>query len=732
MNLDMTEVQIVSNPYEYYAGSHTEDNRLGLNSFKEMVNLRSVKLPSSITYIDESAFNGCSNLRDIELNEGLKGIGNAAFKYCSSLERVEIPASVKTIEANAFYQCQRLSNIVLKEGLQSIGASAFYYANIESIIIPSTVETIGSGAFRWCTSLKEILLPTKLRTIESEMLSFCLELKTINIPPMVEIIGNSAFAGSNDLQDIYVYLANPKDISISQNTFNTYKTTTLHVPAFGYNDYYLHTQWGQFLNIQKFDEDYTTFYTKNTVKLNRNTGVIEGTPDALLYEHGSLVVNEGESQLLKDVTLKHDGKDGASLIPENTGNIRVEKLSVDISVRANNWHFFCFPFNIDLSSVEYDGDYIWRQYDGVRRSRKEGGWQNLVEGTTVLQAGRGYIFRGSATSVLHLQAIESDILGDDVSASLDTYQSADTDPADASWNFLGNPYTSYYIVDEDTYNAPITVWTGNGYEAYRPGDDDYEFAPYEAFFVQGSHDNDAINFNSDNREGYEDMQAAQSQRRKARAHQRKVNPNRLLVNLQLGVQGEDKYIDKTRVVFNDECSLDYESDCDAAKFFSEERCAELYTIGTDGTRYSINERPEEDGNVDLGFVANQKGKYTICAQRMDVPMLLVDDVMDTTFDLRNGAYEFSSAKGTFNKRFYLKRYEGITTSIKDLADQIGMNFCISDGTISIEGLNDTTRVCLYNMAGQQIATLQGNGTISAIPGTYVISVGKLAAKVAIK
>lgn len=717
-HLDMTDVEIVANPYEYDVDCHSEDHRLGKSVFKNST-LTRVKLPKSITYIDRSAFENCSALREVLIFPGVTDIDERAFYNCASLQEIDVPENVFTIGKSAFEYCRNLQRITLGEGLVEIGADAFGICEkVESLILPSTLRRIGRYAFRDMHSLK-----------------------SIHIPPSVQEIGLAAFSGDNVLNDVYVYVANPKDIYFDLydpnfpnklvDVFSSWKSATLHAPSFGYNQYYLDPIWGKFANIEKFDEPYETFYTKNTLTLDRNTGIIDGTPDALFYEHGSLEVNDNEVQPLDEVTLVHDGKDGASLIPEQTGNITVETLGIDINVRANSWHFFSFPFDIDLASIKYDGDYIWRQYDGAKRSRREGGWQNLAAGTTVLKAGRGYIFQGTTAGVLHLEVSHPEITADNVNTELKTYATADTDPADASWNFIGNPYTSYYAVDEATYAAPITIWTGNGYEAYRPGDDDYEFAPYEAFFVQTPTGTNALNFNADNREGYEEMQAAQSQRRMARA-QKKVNPNRLLVNLELGVQGEEEYLDKTRVVFNDNCSLDYESDCDAAKFFSDERRAELYTIGTDGTQYAINERPEDGGYVDLGFVANQKGKYTISAQRMDVPMLLIDDVMETTFDLRNGAYEFSSAKGTFNKRFSLKRYEGITTSIKDLADQIGMTFSISDGSISVDGLDASTRVSLYNTAGQQIATQQGNGTLSAIPGTYVISVGKLTAKVIVK
>lgn len=774
--LDLTDVEIVGNPYEYYTGCYTEDHRLGHYAFVDMTKLVEVHLPKHITEIGRAAFAGCHNLRVLEMHEGIETVGYSAFAGCRSMQRFDFPDGIKSFSDHVFSGCSALEEINFGNGLLTLGSyqtypwhseeghdwsgyvnnlrtvrfpetteyigySAFYYAhNLKTVVLPKALKRIESETFYDCNSLENIVLPSGLQSIGRYAFHSCNSLRELRLPPMLEYIEDFAFDGCNNISNVYTYVVVPKDIAINQNTFSktAYDQAQLHVPDFSRYAYMWNTQWGQFHDMTEFTDTYDTFYAKNTLTLDGSTGTIPGTPDATVHPTGGIEVSDDVNLELGEVDLNHNGTDGGSIIPDHEGNVSIKHLNVKISIEANRWYFFCFPFNVPLDDVKYGGEYVWRQYDGAARSRHEGGWRDLPADATELIAGRGYIFQGTNSSVLHLNIHNPEIRCGNASTDLNEYVGADTQPADANWNFVGNPYTSYYAVDEETYSAPITIWTGHGYEAYRPGDDDYEFAPYQAFFVQSGNGKNAVKFAADNREGYEQAQETQSNRRRARA-QKKVNPNRLLVNLELGVQGDpstgsgtSEYLDKTRVVFNDECSLDYESDCDAAKFFSEERRAELYTIGADGTQYAINERPEDGGYVDLGFVANQKGKYTISAQRMDVPMLLVDEVMETTFDLRNGAYEFSSAKGTFNKRFYLKRYEGITTSIKDLADQIGMTFSISDGSITVDGLDASTRVSLYNMAGQQIATQQGNGTLTAIPDTYVVSVGKLAAKVVIK
>ena len=80
---------------------------------------------------------------------------------------------------------------------------------------------------------------------------------------------------------------------------------------------------------------------------------------------------------------------------------------------------------------------------------------------------------------------------------------------------------------------------------------------------------------------------------RARRIGRGINPERLLINLTLS---DGNHTDKTRVVFNDKKSRNYEMDCDAAKFMTLTQAPQLYSVEGKGTKFAINERPM--GSVD--------------------------------------------------------------------------------------------------------------------------------------
>ena len=73
--------------------------------------IKSVEIPASCKYINNSAFYG-SNLESVILNEGILNIGYSAFE-ATKIESVNIPASVEFIDELAFGRCSNLTSIIV-------------------------------------------------------------------------------------------------------------------------------------------------------------------------------------------------------------------------------------------------------------------------------------------------------------------------------------------------------------------------------------------------------------------------------------------------------------------------------------------------------------------------------------------------------------------------------------------------------------------------------------------
>lgn len=708
-NLDLTDADIVANSFAYYNSYRTEDNVVGNYSFYNLDNIVTLKLPkNAIT------------------------IGNYAVASCSSLESVDFPKSLKNIENNSFSDCSKLDNVILPDGLESIGYSSFNSCyNLKNIQFPPSLKYIGSNAFYYCYSLEKISLPG-LDGIGNSAFNYCSSLKEVRIPSTLQNIGDNAFGGCSNLADIYTYTVEP--ISIGQNTFGetTYKSARLWMPTQSYANYYYQTQWGQFDNdnYRWFDEPYKYMYINKDYTLSDansasgDKGRFDGNPDIDVNPGGGLIVDGDKDQTADDIHLKADASNWATIIAK--ANVDAKRIFIDITIAANRWHFFCFPFDIKRSNIKCDGNFVFRYYDGkVRAEKGKGGWTDLPATEEYLKAGKGYIFQASASCTLSIM-IEKEKFGKlpNVRFDCNLEANASTNEQDASWNFVGNPFTSFFDLNDMGYNAPVTRWNGSGYEAVRPGDDDYIFHPYEAFFVQRPTGSSSIEFDPEHR-----MTQIGSNNRKTenakKAMKRQLNPERLLVNLAVS---DGKNTDKTRVVFNQTKSNKYEMDCDAAKFESSASAVQLYSIEAQGGKMAINERPQ--GSVQLGFTAKAAGDYTISAERMDQPVLLKDNLMDITYDLSNGDYSFSSEAGTFDNRFMLL-IDGGATGIADIAKEAGVNIMPSANGINLTGVDGKT-VNVYSLSGALFATRTENGFLNLSKGVYIVEVGKMKAKVMVK
>ena len=676
-HLDLTDATIVANDFEYYTGCHTEDNVIGDYMFYNLDKLISVKLPKNATSIRSCALSDCYSLVEVILPVKLEEIGSSAFNFCSNLKNIDFPPTLKTIGSHAFQRCDRL----------------------EKISLPG-VETIYYSAFLGCSTLTEVRIPSTLKSI-----------------------GDCAFLCEN-LKKVYTYTVEP--INIGQNTFtkSTYETGTLYIPKQSKNNYYWNTQWSQFSKLEEFDEPYKYFYLNKEYTLNDR---FTGEPDIDINPGGGIIV-PGKPELppqdADTIHIKGDGKNWASIIAN--ANLNAKGLYIDITIKANRWYFFSFPFKVRKADISCGKNvkFVFRTYNGaIRAEYGKGGWIDLDSSEEFLYPGKGYIFQASLDCTLSIK-IEKSAFGKlpkvDVDTKLDIHTS--TNEQNASWNFVGNPFTAFYDINDMGYKSPITRWNSDSktYEAVRPGDDNAFLNPFEAFFVQCPKDNDDINFGGDNRLTQTGRdKKMNSQMQKARM-EGQFDVQRQIVNLTLS---DGTTTDKTRVVFNPDKKAGYERDCDAAKFESN-GASELYTVEALAGRLAINERPE--GSVKIGYRAAKAGEYTIAAQRMDRQVLLRDNDLQITFDLTQGDYHFTSDAGEFDNRFMLL-IDNSTTGIGDIVSTTGVNVKPTDCGLNISNLQGKT-LHVYAPNGALYATRTQDGFLGLAKGVYLVEVEGLKAK----
>ena len=105
-------------------------------------------IPSSVTSIGSSAFNGC-DFKQVEIPNSVTSIGGSAFEGCSKLTQVNIPNSVTSIEDVAFWNCSALTQVTIGNGVTSIGNLAFGYCSrlTEMTVLGTTPSKIENNTF---------------------------------------------------------------------------------------------------------------------------------------------------------------------------------------------------------------------------------------------------------------------------------------------------------------------------------------------------------------------------------------------------------------------------------------------------------------------------------------------------------------------------------------------------------------------------------------------------------
>lgn len=270
------------------------------------------------------------------------------------------------------------------------------------------------------------------------------------------------------------------------------------------------------------------------------------------------------------------------------------------------------------------------------------------------------------------------------------------------------------------FSAPITYRNGNGYTAVSPLDDAYILHPMQAFFVQKPVNAETLTFNYEGCQMGTDIREIEI----TTLAQTKDVSMRELFDLSLNSANGNE--DKTRIVLNPQMTMGYDISRDASKFMSESNeASQLYSFDNT-TRYAINERPMDNGVVNLGFLAGKDGEYTISLNRAtsDREITLIDNKNGTETQLDIvGSYSFNAKAGYDNTRFTLS-FNNEISGVKDITSEQS-SVATGNGRI-IVNTNAGNIITIYNLAGQEINSVKADSqrtTITLNAGIYIVKAG---------
>lgn len=193
--------------------SETNLSLLPDDSFKNMAQLKKIKLPMNLNTIGRYAFQNCSALEKISIPDNVETIYEGAFSICISLKQISFTPKSKLKELigtinstdGIFYRCNSLESITIPESVDIIGENCFSNCtSLVTVILPQEISNIKDCAFMNCSSLSSINLPNRLTSINRYTFKDCISLTNIKLPINLEQIYDSAFDNCSSLQLIQI------------------------------------------------------------------------------------------------------------------------------------------------------------------------------------------------------------------------------------------------------------------------------------------------------------------------------------------------------------------------------------------------------------------------------------------------------------------------------------------------------------------------------------------------
>ncbi len=252
---------LYSYPAGATTGSYTAPDGLktvGTEAFSRSPYLSFVKLPNSVTDIQDEGFLSCTALEKVELPNGLTRISDNMLRECSSLKEIVIPESVTSLGDYALMDCTSLKEIVIPEGVTSLGLYALMgCTSLTTASLPSTIPVVNTGIFKDCSSLTKVNIAKGIGGMNGNVFENCSSLRKLVLPESFKHLGGSSFSGCSI--DTLTIKGQFFSGSLNKGIFNGMGTSTI-----------LCVHWA---DVDKFKE----FYQGTVIPWNK------GVPDDSYY-----------------------------------------------------------------------------------------------------------------------------------------------------------------------------------------------------------------------------------------------------------------------------------------------------------------------------------------------------------------------------------------------------------------------------------------------------------------
>ena len=198
---------------------------LPLQAFSGCSGIKYLKMPISLTYEYNNAFDGVTNIEEIYFSKGT-GIGvdyldNSSqqghytytpwAKSSAKLTKITLEKGITSIGNNMFRGCSNITDtwenlINTREELTNIGSNAFCGCSkiTGELTFPSQVTKINTGTFINCIGITRLIIPETITTsLPWQAFYGCSGIKYLKIPISLTYEHHNAFDGVTNIEEIY-------------------------------------------------------------------------------------------------------------------------------------------------------------------------------------------------------------------------------------------------------------------------------------------------------------------------------------------------------------------------------------------------------------------------------------------------------------------------------------------------------------------------------------------------
>ena len=384
------------------------------DAFRNSSGLTHLVLTEGIENLGSYAF-ASSEIEELTLPSTLKIINSSCFEF-NNLRSVRIPSSVTYIGSGVFCGNGELEEIVVEEGNQvysSNNCNVIFNTSTGELVqasnnmtFPEGVTSLGWCSFQGLAHVTKLEIPEGVTDLGNYTFYPCLALEMVSIPSTVSANGfhDVTFYDCVNLKSIYCYIKTPSDLPMKyQGPFGCneskaqgnvdliYKQATLYVPHGTKALYESLAGWSKFKNIVEMDATTDcTFDTNGVLTVGSETTMPEAleaaggreevakTITAIVWNSSATLTNN-DLQGLDNPNMLIYVKD-AAFAPANRDNVVIGDFAKNIvltDVESGNNNFYC-PQAFTAEMISYTRNFQQQTEIGFSR-----GWETIALPFTV-------------------------------------------------------------------------------------------------------------------------------------------------------------------------------------------------------------------------------------------------------------------------------------------------------------------------------------------------------------